>query len=1397
MSRLRKTILWMCTALCAVCLIGSISLVWAKYVDELSGSGTVGKDEGFDLPYEVSDPVTVNTQEDLFNAIQYGYSHIKLGDDMKNPFIVTENVTNLNRSLILDLNGKEIQRNNRDAMLIISSGVSLTLVDSSEGNTGGLYNPVGSVLEVNGGTLLVTQGKFESGPRPEEYYSQTGGTGQSISVEVSSRSGGVTVTETKSMPIFEPTVTRDGKGDLEYVDGNIYFDIDYMSGGNMLIPADTYCYFVTSDGFTSGETIAFDKTAADFSYSYYVYPETHANAYQFMSVTQPSGTINEDYVRATVYGYYNDIKMAESSEYAAVTMQAGSLEIEVDSVTGSTGYSESGSFWSYFGKSTSYCVNATGGKMTVDTTGIFSTVNPDDLPSNSLAKGSEGVCIRCAYASEGALTLLSGGYTSYLGDTIQVSGGNMYVNGGSFRKDASSASADSAAGENNAIIGISGVGTNLDVDPASGKIAFNLAGSGIYGIRSTGTGSTSLNVQNAEFIFEAQEGVTPWKNNRGVYATGGTVNAVNCLFDVGSDASYGIRAVKETGSDVRSAVNAYQCVFKMTGAQATGVYASAGEVNLYGDSENANDTYSLFYIDHVKDCYGVYVEGEDALDVNAVSAQFFMGQIYYGIEGTDSTFNGAAVYSDNRKAEIRLGDALFITAGRGVSGVYANQGTITATSAQHKTVIITGARYNSYKSGESVFPRGGNDYTVGVVDSNFAATQTDATDSHGILSNGGTITLDSAFVAVFSTSAAGIYANGGDVVVGGAMDMVVRNVGNGYDNNTLASTAVGTLNGNVTLNGAANILTDSLGFYVERGNLTANADLTIDSTRGTAVYVNGGNFTIGGGTTIDCKIDGNCRWRDGSGYSDAVLIQSGAFTVGGKLTISHQGLANVKTGGTDMVRSYAVRVLGTADVESKFEVSSSEQATVSNTVGGGVYVNGGNISVNQLSIDVEAYGLAMRGSAVTAGNVTIHNVLTLRSERTTGIYITGGSLTLDQASSADITSYIDSTYSFCSDTSTVSYDGVYVHGGSLIANGTFNVTHTGLQNDTQSGDGTTLYRTFEFKSYAVRVESDTNDTANVLLKAGRITNSRGGGAYVSGGNVTLGEAGGGNAVSIETTGSSLFDGYVTFGSAASNWAYRLTREGGPALKLTGGRLTIYGGNYSAAQGNGIVVLGGTADIYDGTFVGNDIYKDSDGSPVAGPAASYAFAVYGGTANVYDGSFNIGKSGSGAFVTGISGTYASANIYGGDFTVYGQGGFGVYEYANVLFDPKATQVGGTSIGGTINVTGEAAGLIVEVSNNNGVAVEIRGGTFASRRSSGGDGIWCGDGDARLTISGGTFRGSSRSGMRLEQNNYYSTNVQLSGGTFVMGISTNNNYTTNLLAQGYTYSYSGNTTTVVPR
>ncbi len=202
---------------------------------------------------------------------------------------------------------------------------------------------------------------------------------------------------------------------------------------------------------------------------------------------------------------------------------------------------------------------------------------------------------------------------------------------------------------------------------------------------------------------------------------------------------------------------------------------------------------------------------------------------------------------------------------------------------------------------------------------------------------------------------------------------------------------------------------------------------------------------------------------------------------------------------------------------------------------------------------------------------------------------------------------------------------------------------------------------------------------------------------------------------------------------------------------------------------------------------------SGGGKLAGPAASYGFAVFGGTANVYDGTFNEGSQGSGAFVTGVYGQSATANIYGGTFEVSGQAGFSIYEYATVLFSPRGGENG---LGSDILVKGDAAGLTIETNNTEGVNVTINGGRFESVRTTNGDGIWCGDDRTVLTITGGEFVGSSRSGLRLDQNGADTLIVKLSGGSFVYGISTNNGYNYNLLETGYTYSYSGNTTQVVP-
>ena len=116
---------------------------------------------------------------------------------------------------------------------------------------------------------------------------------------------------------------------------------------------------------------------------------------------------------------------------------------------------------------------------------------------------------------------------------------------------------------------------------------------------------------------------------------------------------------------------------------------------------------------------------------------------------------------------------------------------------------------------------------------------------------------------------------------------------------------------------------------------------------------------------------------------------------------------------------------------------------------------------------------------------------------------------------------------------------------------------------------------------------------------------------------------------------------------------------------------------------------------------------------------------------------------------------SSTIYGGTFKVSGQAGFSVCEHADLLFDPTSS---------AILVSGNACGIAVE-NRNAPTSIVINGGTFEStgRNGSSYDGVWFSNRQATMTITGGTFIGSVRSGLYFQLSPVW-RNVQISGGTF---------------------------------
>lgn len=1280
--------------LLVLCTLLGVLFTQARYVEEaVSGSDIYDGD----MEYIVAEQVEVESVEELIAAIENGYSNIKIADSVDNPLIITSGVTDVGTDLILDLNGHEIQRNNRDPMLNIENGVRLTIIDTSSQQEGSFYNPVGSVLQIGGGTLTVSAGAFISGPKKSEYAHEDGSGGWTAGSEVQSDDGlfalggeggtidGKTADVTLyvenggiytgsegsvSMPVITPFVRQAsyavGEEEQTYwfVNGNMYFDESVGGTGYTGIEGDTYLYHVLSDKSVTGTQIAVSGSA-DFYYTYNVRRayngEGGAPAYT-LTGDAANGT---DVFTVTVYGY-NNVKgsATEAANYATVKMLAGNM------------YVRGGSYAANFGKATAYGVYASGGYMSVEA-GSFEAIEG-------------GVCIECAYTAnsdEEYLRVADGSFRSDNGDTIRVSGGRMVVTGGAFYKDDS----DLAAADG-AIIRVSG-GTLTASGSAQNKLGFSLTGSTQYGVYAD-NGTVTLTNAAISFTTDA-DGKSA--GNVGVYATGGE-SAVTLI-----DTDITVAGINGSGNyGVNAAANVSlngNCTVQVQGSSSIGLLAQGGNITYTGEGGDVLDL-SLAMSDASKQIDSVAMaalNGSITLSGTVTVGSAGMGvAVWAGEQAQTGTRNSLTLERGSLTVETSRATALYVSGG----DMHFAEGT---------TVSVTSEAANDCYLSE----------TDGVRTAMF----------NGVFVQNGSLTASGSFKAVHTGAGAAVCVDGGNATFAQGATVEKYAVTDGYPDPKIAAYYDGV--------------------RVMNGSLEAGGEFTVTHYGvGAAVYVNKGTaqeaegaFTaeFGGNTNI-YKYGTNSYDNNPVGaLQDGVHIADGTMTVSGSFTVEHSGAGaavyangTVTLGGTATITKYA------------FTYSSS----LSGVRYDGVYVSGdltvnGSGTANNPDLIVKHYGI---GAAV---------------------YVADGTLTLNGA--ADITNDLsDVSYVEGAD---VSYDGVYV-GGSLTASGTFDVTHKGIENDTSSS---LTYETFAVRSYAVRVAGGAGST--VTITQGTIKNSVGGGVYVSGGGtVTLGNriANGANTeqIAVEnaklkvlTEGNTVVGDYINSVTGMDgNWHYKLTSTGGHAVEVSGGTLNVESGTYSAAQGNGILVRGGDARIYNGSFTGNDnyVYDYGDGrtSPIAGVGASYAFKLYGGKVTVLGGTF--GGSGSSAFVMGTS-EQAEAYIYGGTFAVTGQAGFSVFQNVSITFEENGSYEERT--GSSISVSAFAAAIAIENTTDRNTNVTIHGGTYTGTGTDGEgrDGIWYSNPNAKLTISGGTFTGNSRSGLFIVHDP--GTNIQISGGTFV--------------------------------
>ncbi len=469
-----------------------------------------------------------------------------------------------------------------------------------------------------------------------------------------------------------------------------------------------------------------------------------------------------------------------------------------------------------------------------------------------------------------------------------------------------------------------------------------------------------------------------------------------------------------------------------------------------------------------------------------------------------------------------------------------------------------------------------------------------------------------------------------------------------------------------------------------------------------------------------------------------------------------------------------------ADLLSSAGVSSERDESDSIGEGKPINMNG------YVSIESDGLGVTARGTVNVKGGTT-----TVKTTRGTGIYVNYGAFNVNETAAVFVESTIENKDipwamppEHPGESDANRYNGVYVQSGSLIADGTLSVTHKGVSNDLSGySSPSTDFINFLVNSYAVRVDGSAG--TSVSIASGTIKNSIGGGLYVSGpayeptsidasvlktvtfeslGNITNNYADYtvvdiGN-VTVEATAGSpdgeneFSENYFDFNG---NWSYQFSTLGGHAVEVDGGILRIKDGSYTAAQGDGIRVQDGVAFIEGGSFVGQDQYENIDGGEMPGAAASYGFKIYGGAAKTTGGEFR------GAFVMdGI------AYIQKATIETDGSTGFGVWSTGyntNILFDPIDDE--GKIQNEWIKVSGSSTGMAIENgSTYPEFTVKIYGGTFTGgtegTANNNTNGIWYGNQKAKMTISGGTFTGETRSGLWLGVDP--GSNIQLSGGTY---------------------------------
>lgn len=518
------------------------SFTYARYYKE---TGVTGGKYDDTIEFVGANKYIVYTPEELVAAIENGYSYIEIGEGAEEPFVITDGVTDVSANLVLDINGHNLVRNSRNPLIDVQENVSVVIVYDSK-SSGSFYNPVGSMLQASGGTLTIATGDFTSGPKEGDYVTKEGDyvtdVGTTKDVTVYSRSSRGASAYDKTENVSMPAGGKD-----------MYFESAPASGANDYIKEDTFLIYTEETVETPEDatvTVDFEPLCDVASCDFYYYYETG---------TDGSGE-DKTTTYAVIYGYNDVMAGAEKQITKTGFNTTGSINNNsADAViwpyatvrmTQGEAFIRGGSYINRFGKAYSYGIYARGGSLSVQG------------ESTSFTSVEDGVCIRCTTEDGAApsLHIENGSFTSYNGDTVQVNGGNMTVESGTFTK--------------------SGAGAD-DV-----KTAIIHMENGILEAK----GSTDANGKKSiQMTCAASAGGSTLSNVFGVYSEGGRVSLQNTRINVNGTYSAGVLAVTDgqaMSADqyaVTVADSAIEVNFNESDLSSSGISTEGGNIQLEGD----------------------------------------------------------------------------------------------------------------------------------------------------------------------------------------------------------------------------------------------------------------------------------------------------------------------------------------------------------------------------------------------------------------------------------------------------------------------------------------------------------------------------------------------------------------------------------------------------------------------------------------------------------------------------------------------------------------------------------------------------------------------------------------------------------------------------------------------